>query len=252
MRSPTSASSAGRAVDLDAPHAGPSAAWQSHQLLADPDMPPVRRAGHDRSCAGYRERAVDREPEGPVRVGLAEDAAAALEHCVADVLDSLPAQRGARDHRRPRERSADEAGGDLPADGFELRAFDHVHLGQRHDAASHAQHLEHVEVLASLRHDPLVGRHDEKRAVDARGAGNHRVDEALVAGDVDKGELDLAERVDQRRKTEDERHPPALLFGQAVAVHARERLHEGRLAVIDVAGRAEDDCAHPSILAGRR
>ena len=41
------------------------------------------------------------------------------------------------------------------------------------------------EVLAGLGHDALVGGDDQQHEVDAAGAGDHRADEALVAGHVD-------------------------------------------------------------------
>jgi hypothetical protein len=71
-----------------------------------------------------------------------------------------------------------------------------------------------------------------------------------VAGDVDEGELDLAERVEEGRKTQNQRDASSLLLREAITVHTRERFHEGCFAVIDVAGCAEDDGAHPPILAG--
>ena len=43
-------------------------------------------------------------------------------------------------------------------------------------------------MLAGLRHDPFVGGDDEQGEVDAAGAGEHVVDEALVAGDVDEAD----------------------------------------------------------------
>ena len=47
-----------------------------------------------------------------------------------------------------------------------------------------------VEVLARLRHHGFVGRDDQHDQVDAAGAGQHVLDEALVARDVDEREVD--------------------------------------------------------------
>ena len=43
-------------------------------------------------------------------------------------------------------------------------------------------------MLARLRLDPSVGRDDQQAGVDAAGAGEHGVHEALVAGHVDEAE----------------------------------------------------------------
>ena len=48
-----------------------------------------------------------------------------------------------------------------------------------------AEQVEDRQVLARLRHDALVGGDDQQREVDAAGAGEHVLDEALVARHVD-------------------------------------------------------------------
>ena len=102
--------------------------------------------------------------------------------------------------------------------------------------------LEDREVLARLRHDAFVGGDDEQRDVDARRAGDHRADERLVAGHVD--DADGADAVEhERREAEVDRDAAALLLGQPIGVDAGERAYERRLAVIDVAGGAEDHAA---------
>jgi adenylate cyclase, class 2 len=78
------------------------------------------------------------------------------------------------------------------------------------------------------------------------------VDKPFVAGDVDEGELDLAERVGEGREAQNEGDAPPLLLREAVTVHSRERSHQRSLSVVDVTGSAEDDRAHPPILAARR
>ena len=59
----------------------------------------------------------------------------------------------------------------------------------------HAQQAADVEVLARLRHDRLVGRHDQHDEVDAADAGQHVLDEPLVAGHVDERDVDVADRL---------------------------------------------------------
>jgi hypothetical protein len=59
-----------------------------------------------------------------------------------------------------------------------------------------------------------------------------------VTGNVDHAELDFVEV--EGGKTQFDRDAATLFFGQAVRVHPRERLHEGGLAVVDMARGAED------------
>ncbi len=63
--------------------------------------------------------------------------------------------------------------------------LDQVGLGEHDQAAADAEQAADVEVLARLGHDPLVGGDDQQDQVDPGRAGDHVVDELLVAGDVD-------------------------------------------------------------------
>ena len=96
------------------------------------------------------------------------------------------------------------------------------------------------EVLARLGHHAFVGRDHQHRQIDAADAGQHVLDEALVAGNVD--DLDgEAVRLLEEREAEVDRDAARLLLGQAVGVDAGQRLHERGLAVVDVPGGADDD-----------
>ena len=108
--------------------------------------------------------------------------------------------------------------------------------------ARNAQQPADVEVLARLRHHRLVGGHDEHHEVDAADAGEHVLDEALVAGHVDEREVDVADR--QVREAEIDRDAARLFFLQPVGIGAGQRLDQRGLAVIDVAGGADDDRLH--------
>ncbi len=74
-----------------------------------------------------------------------------------------------------------------------------------------------------------------------RGAGDHGLDELLVAGDVDEDDLLLVVRVVEEDEAELDRHAPLFFLGQGVGVDAGQGPDEGALAVVDVAGRADDD-----------
>ena len=130
---------------------------------------------------------------------------------------------------------------DLQLDDLARGLVHEVALGQGDDAVPQAEQPEDFEVLARLRHDRVVGRDDEHGEVDAGGAGEHVLDEALVAGHVDDAEAEVAEV--EGGEADVDGDAAGLLLGQAVAVDAGEGLDERGLAVVDVAGGAEDQVA---------
>ena len=83
-------------------------------------------------------------------------------------------------------------------------------------------------MLDGLRAHAFVGGDDQQQQFHARGAGEHVVQEALVAGHVDDPGFD-AVVVAQVREAEVERHPAQLLFDPAVGIGAGQRADERRL-----------------------
>ena len=92
-------------------------------------------------------------------------------------------------------------------------------------------------MLARLRHHAVVQRHHQQRRIDAAGTGQHGVHEALVPGHVNE-----AERIGIGVAEIDGDAAP-LLLGESVCVDAGQRLHQRGLAVIDMAGGADDHAA---------
>ena len=115
---------------------------------------------------------------------------------------------------------------------------DEVALGQRDHGGAHAEQLEDRDVLARLRHHAVVAGDDEQREVDAGRPRDHRAHEALVPRHVDDRER-ASRGQRQARVAERDRDAARALLGQPVGVDARERPHERRLAVVDVARGAE-------------
>ena len=74
---------------------------------------------------------------------------------------------------------------------------------------------------------------DEQEEVDARCAGDHRADEALVSRNVHEREPAAVRQV-ERRVAQVDRNPARLFFRQPVGVLAGQRADEPRLAVVDV------------------
>ena len=94
-------------------------------------------------------------------------------------------------------------------------------------------------MFAGLGHDAFVGGDDEEGEVDPTDAGKHVLDEAFVAGHVDKADGASGGQL-APGETEIDGQAARFLFGPAIGVDAGERLHEGALAVVDVSGGADD------------
>ena len=114
-----------------------------------------------------------------------------------------------------------------------------VDLGEGDGAVPHAQEVEDGDMLLRLRHRPVIRRDDQQHEIDAGDAAQHVADEALVPRHVD--EADGARALDRQiGEAQIDGHAALLLLGQAVGIDAGQRLHQQRLAVIDMAGRGDD------------
>ena len=122
---------------------------------------------------------------------------------------------------------------------------DEVGLGKGDDAVLYAEEVDDGEVFASLGHDAFVGGDHEKGEVDAANAGEHVLDEALMAGDVDDADL-LAAGESKPGKAEVDGEAAVLLLLQTVRVDAGERLDKGGLAVVDVSGGTDYVHGYPA------
>src|ERR1700744_5083933 len=97
-------------------------------------------------------------------------------------------------------------------------------------------------MLARLWHDAVVGRDHHERKIDAGGAGQHGVDEFLVAGHVDEAQH-RAIRRRQIGKAKLDGDAARLLFLETIGVDAGQRANQRCLTVVDVAGGADDHAA---------
>ena len=98
-------------------------------------------------------------------------------------------------------------------------------------------------MLPRLGHDAFVGRDHEHHDINAAHAGEHVLDEAFVAGNVDDAEAAAAGQV-EGRESEVKGDTAFLLLPQAVGVSAGKGLDESGLSVVDMSGSAEDDVFH--------
>ena len=197
------------------------------------------RPGHDGTEAAHLEAAVDEEarraaarrarPGGARQLGEGR-----AERGKARARRRRDGQHGRAGETRRREQLAHLLGGDL-----RRLAVREIGLGQRDEAVPDAEQIADRDVLAGLGHHAFVGGHDQQHEVDAGGAGDHRAHERLVARHVDDAEAQARAEL-EGREPELDRDAARLLLGETVGVDAGQRAHQGGLAVVDVAGGAED------------
>jgi len=144
-----------------------TSAGECHHLRADRKPAPQRGAGDHRPGAGQTKDPVHGHPERAI-VKLARPSRGHLgEEDRAELVNTLTRNRGDRYHRRfgesgPGKIIADFLGGEL-----DQLAVDGIDLRQRHRPSAYAHEPDHLEMLAGLGHDALVGRHNQQRQVDA-------------------------------------------------------------------------------------
>ncbi len=230
----------GAIVVLKRAHPHPFSPRMPLQLIPHPHAAGRHRACHDGAMPLDDEGAVDGQPE-PLR-------AAPLLHLLADLADGRLEFRnaGARvggglEQRGVLQEGAADEFADFQLHHLAGRLVHQVAFRKGDQAMAQAEQTEDLQVLAGLRHDGIIGRHDEQGQVDAGGAGEHVLDEALVAGHVHDAQAVGGQVEDGEADVDGD--AASFLLRQAVAVDARQRLDQRGLAVVDVAGRAEDQVA---------
>ena len=167
-------------VRLQAAHLGLQRRREDLHPIVHAEPPGHERPGHDGAEALDGEDAIDRQPRelvGAARRHLGRQVA----QRDAERVQPLP---GPRRHRHDRatleERAADERR-NVVAHQLQPVRLDQVGLGEHDQAAADLEQRADREMLARLRHHPLVRRDDEHRDVDAADPGQHVLDEPLVA-----------------------------------------------------------------------
>ena len=150
------------------------------------------------------------------------------------VMFEIGQNRGAFQKRAPQEvasRSPDQLAG--------ARSSTRSILVRATKPVANAQQREDVEMLAGLRHDAVVGGDDQDHAVHAGGAGDHRLDEVLVAGHVDDADFQVGDRAGG--EAEVDRHAPLFLLLEPIGLAAGQAFDQGGLAVVDMPGGSQGD-----------
>ena len=201
------------------------------EVVADPDGTAAERAGDDRPGAPRREDPVDEEPDSPRRhrLGQAGDERAESGTQLVQALTGHGADADPGD-------GATEPAPDVRGC---RRGVRQVAARDRQQDVLDAQRLERCHVLARLPPPALVRRDDEQDCRDGPDAGQHRGQEALVAGDVDEG--DATGRQVGPRVPELDGQAATVLLGEPVRVAAGQGPDEGRLAVVDMTSGGDDE-----------
>ncbi len=229
----------GAVLRMQAAHPHPPITRHQVQLIAHRHLAAVHRAGGHRAHTVERERAVDGQAEMLAGTGAHRLQGGRGQQPRLQFGHALPAVGTHRQHRRGGQRCGRQQHGHLGGHGLQARGIDPVAFGQRHQALLQAQQRQHRQVLAGLRHHTIVGGHQQQREIDAGGAGQHGVHQALMPRHIDEADAHAARRIEEGIAQLDA-DAALLFFGQAVGVHAGERTHQRGLAVVDVAGGADD------------
>ena len=225
-------------VRLQAAHLRGESTGKHFDAIVDRETARRQRPGDHRAEALDGEHPVDREPRELIgRAG--RDPGRELAERRSELGETGARLGGDREHGRPLEKRAAYEARHVVLHELEPVRLDEIALRQHHDPGADVEQRADREVFPRLRHHALVRRDDEHREVDAADARQHVLHEALVAGDVD--DLDREAGLLEEREPQIDGDAPRLLLGQAIRVDSGEGLHEGGLAVVDVAGGADHD-----------
>ena len=232
-------------------------------FLADLHLAALDAAGHDRATTRDREHVLDRHQERLVHLALRQrNVGVERLHQLEDGLNAtrIALKRLERRDAHDRQVVAREAVALQQLAHFELDQVeqfgivDRVALVQRHDHERHVDLLGQQHVLARLRHRTVDRADHQNRAVHLGGARDHVLDVVGVPRAVDVRVVPIRRRVLDvtGRDRQDLRLVAAALrlgglrhlvvrheLGPAlVSGHLGERCRQRRLAVVDVADRA--------------
>ena len=239
QRSPATPRSVGRFCAWIERTRADEAGRADRHAIADRDRAGQHRAGDDGAGAGQGEGAVDGEAEARRRGARAGWSRAASNSCARKVVDAVAGHGRDRNDLGACEAGAGKQLRDVGRDLAPPRRRGEIGLGQRHDAARDAEQVDDGEMLARLRHHAVVGGDDQQHEIDAGRAGQHVVHEFLVARHVDEAEHGAVRRR-QIGEAEIDGDAARLLLLQPVGIDAGQRPHQRGLAVIDMAGGADD------------
>src|SRR5215472_10793989 len=98
-------------------------------------------------------------------------------------------------------------------------------------------------MLLALRHDAIVGGHGKKDQIDSMSTGEHVANEPLVTGNVDHPRPGAVGQC-EKGEPEIDGNSALLLFLETIGLLAGECANQGRLAMVDMTGGANDRVGH--------
>ncbi len=220
-------------VHLDAAHANVASARLGTEHVTDADRSRPESPRRDRPDPAQREHAVDVEAGFVVHFVFLKHKVCAARERGRELGEPGAGLRAHYDHLGSRDELPRLLHGELERFGV-----DRIRLRDRDDAVLDPEQREDREMLVGLRPRPLGGVDDEKEEVDPRSPGDHVPHEALVSRDVDQRQAAAVRKV-ERRVAEIDRDPARALLRQSIGVLPGQSPDEPRLAVVDVAGRAD-------------
>jgi hypothetical protein len=158
------------------------------------------------------------------------------------MLDPLASSGRDGDRRLEWDAGARQTLRDIEHDQLEPFGLDQVELGDNRDGGRNGELLQNGEVFLGLRHDAFIGGNDEEGQVDSRSPGHHGPDEILVPGHIHYSCYSSTSEL-ERGEVKIDSDLAAALLCEAVHRGSGKCGHQTGLAVVDVAGGADDHAA---------
>ena len=219
-------------------HARKQAGWAELDPVAEVDRARQHRSGRHDPDARQREDAIDRKPKPLACRAIAHRARRLFEMRTQRVY-ARAGQRRDRQDLGMRQRCRRDYGFCLPRQILDSLGGCELGLREDDDATIYAEQVEDRQMLKRLRHNPVIDGDCQKGKIDPACTCEHRVNEALVAWNIDE-----ADRLPRSRghigEAQVNRDAAGFLILQPVASDARQRFDQSRLAVIDVTGEANN------------
>ena len=160
-----------------------------------------------------------------------------------DLVHPLAGLGGHRQDRRLFQEAAGTEFPDLLDHHLHPVLLDQILVRDDHEPLADAEQSADVEMLAGLRHDSLVGGHDQENEVDPGHPRHHVMDELFVARNIDDPDGGHAGQI-QIGETELDGDAPFLLLFQPIRLDTGKHPDKTGLAVIHMTGGAEDYFTH--------
>ncbi|MEZ5831798.1 MAG: hypothetical protein R3D05_11515 [Dongiaceae bacterium] len=209
--------------------------------IADRDPAGENRAGDNCPSASQRKRTINREAKpsvGRARGCLPAKIVKTLREC----RDALASQSRYRQDLRVCQSGVRQGGTNLRGDRAPAVFIGEIRFGQGDNAARQSKQIQDGKVLTGLRHDAVIGGHNQQHEIDAGRAGQHVVHELFMARHVDEAD-DPAIRPRPIGKAEIEGDAARLFLRQAVGVDTGQCPHQCRLAMVDMPCGPDDHAA---------